>query len=371
MRILFLQPEYHINQDPLIRALRNRGHAVRFLTRGVRHTGTERALEPRLIGPASLPGHIFERFGVSRRGRKILAWPPIQSLNEEVTRFDPDIIIARNYHVYTAAAFVLAQWHGCRFALYTQDPAGTARRRILKSGVDRLVATIAADPVPVYTPSPSRGVHASHLRYVPFAVETAADRPFEEKPWSEDGRCSIITVSTYERRKRLPLLIQSIAEVAGRCDIHLDVYGAGAHDSNPEYQSCCDTIADCALDAHVSLHGEVPNARIRRRMYDADLFVLPSVREPASYSQLEAMAEGVPVICTESNGTAGYVDHQRSGMVIEPDSIGAVTDAIEVDCEERTVRVEAGRVGRAISASRHRPSHVADTFELHVLANLS
>lgn len=370
MRILFLQPEYHINQDPLIRALRNRGHAVRFLTRGVRHTGTERPLEPRLIGPASLPGHIFEWFGVSRRFRKVLAWPPIQSLNEEVTQFDPDIIIARNYHVYTAAAFVLAQWHGCRFALYTQDPAGTAGRRILKSNLDRLAAAIAADSVPVYTPSPGSGPHANHLRYVPFAVETVADRPFGEKPWSEDGRCSVITVSTYERRKRLPLLIQSIAEVDSHCDIYLDVYGAKAHGSNPVYQSCRDTVADCGLERQVRLHGEVPNAVLRSRMYEADLFVLPSVREPASYSQLEAMAEGLPVICTESNGTAGYVDHQRSGMIIEPDSINALTDAIEVYCGERAVRIEAGRAGCDIAASHHRPSHVADLFESQILANL-
>jgi glycosyltransferase involved in cell wall biosynthesis len=314
-----------------------------------------------------LPDHIFERFGLSRRSRKILAWPSINSFNEEVTQFDPDIIIARNYHVYTAVAFVLAQWSGCRFALYTQDPAGTVRRRLLKSGVDRLVASIAADPVPVYTPSPRRGANAGHLRYVPFAVETVADRPFDQKPWSEDGRCSIITVSAYTRRKRLPLMIQSIAEVAGRCDIHLDVYGAGAHDSNPIYQSCCEIIADCSLEKHVSLHGEVPNARIRRRMYDADLFVLPSVREPASYSQLEAMAEGLPVICTESNGTAGYVDHQRSGLVIEPHSISALTDAIKTYCEERAVRVEAGRVGRVLAASRHSPTRVARLFESEVL----
>jgi hypothetical protein len=54
-------------------------------------------------------------------------------------------------------------------------------------------------------------------------------------------------------------------------------------------------------------------------------------------------------------------------MVIEPDSIGALTDAIEGYCEERTVRVEAGRVGRVIAASRHSPNRVAQLFESDVL----
>ena len=40
----------------------------------------------------------------------------------------------------------------------------------------------------------------------------------------------------------------------------------------------------------------------------ADLFILPTIREPANYSVLEAMSYGLPVISSSGNGTASYLN---------------------------------------------------------------
>ena len=39
----------------------------------------------------------------------------------------------------------------------------------------------------------------------------------------------------------------------------------------------------------------------------ADLFILPAYNEPANYSILEAMSYGLPVICSDTNGSRCYV----------------------------------------------------------------
>jgi glycosyltransferase involved in cell wall biosynthesis len=367
MKILFLQPEFHINQEPLIRALERRGHTVRFLTRNIGHSGTERAFDKQNLNDARLPDLLFNTLHIPHDIRKVLAWPSVSKLNKFVTQFDPDIFIARNYHIYTGIAFALSQWHRCSFALYTQDPAGTVQTRRVKSTIDRIIDHIADNTVPVYTPSPAVGPHARHLRYVPFAVETAPDRPFEQKPWSEDRTCKIITVAPYIERKRVDLLIQSLSNIVSEFDINVNVYGPGADDSNPVYKRCQNLITVEGLDSQVSLHDGRPNHVIRKDMYESDLFVLPSVREPASYSQLEAMAEGLPVICTEANGTAGYIEDRQSGMIIEPDSATALTEAIRTYCESQATRIMAGRKSRELAMSHHDPFSVAERFESAVL----
>ena len=54
-----------------------------------------------------------------------------------------------------------------------------------------------------------------------------------------------------------------------------------------------------------------------REYEKADLFVLPSTLEPASISQLEAMAFSVPVICSDTNGSACYVEEGRNGFLFK------------------------------------------------------
>ena len=48
---------------------------------------------------------------------------------------------------------------------------------------------------------------------------------------------------------------------------------------------------------------------------ESDLFVLPSTKERASVSQLEAMSCSMPVICSDTNGSACYVKSGINGYL--------------------------------------------------------
>ena len=65
-----------------------------------------------------------------------------------------------------------------------------------------------------------------------------------------------------------------------------------------------------------------------RRIAAAQVFVLPSVDEPFPMVILEAMAAGVPVVCTSSNGLASAVAEGGAGLVVPPDDGDALTEAI-------------------------------------------
>ena len=70
----------------------------------------------------------------------------------------------------------------------------------------------------------------------------------------------------------------------------------------------------------------------------ADLFVLPSTGEPASISQLEAMAYSLPVVCSDKNGTACVVEDGINGYLFKDNdekSLYGAIDKIVVNKEMR------------------------------------
>jgi len=72
--------------------------------------------------------------------------------------------------------------------------------------------------------------------------------------------------------------------------------------------------------------GQVDN--VHQYLQAADLFVLPSSTEGLSNAMLEAMSCGLPVIATKIGGAPDVIDHERNGLLIEPDNLLALKNAI-------------------------------------------
>jgi glycosyltransferase involved in cell wall biosynthesis len=78
-----------------------------------------------------------------------------------------------------------------------------------------------------------------------------------------------------------------------------------------------------------------------------DVFVLPSLAEGVSNTILEAMATGLPVIATAVGGNPELVDDGRTGRVVPPDDIAAMSSAMRQLVEDADLRVTMGRAARA------------------------
>ena len=59
-----------------------------------------------------------------------------------------------------------------------------------------------------------------------------------------------------------------------------------------------------------------------------DLFVLPSLREGFSLATVQALASSLPVAATRSGGPEEIIEEGVSGVLVEPRSVTALSEAI-------------------------------------------
>jgi UDP-glucose:(heptosyl)LPS alpha-1,3-glucosyltransferase len=99
-----------------------------------------------------------------------------------------------------------------------------------------------------------------------------------------------------------------------------------------------------AVDGQLRALGVVDD--VRPLYAAADVFVLPSVYDPASNATLEALAMGVPVVTTTTNGSAEVVEPGRSAWLLDdPSDVGGLAELLEqaADPGARRAVGEAGR----------------------------
>ncbi|MGC9454361.1 MAG: glycosyltransferase [Phycisphaerae bacterium] len=75
----------------------------------------------------------------------------------------------------------------------------------------------------------------------------------------------------------------------------------------------------------------------------ADIFLMPSRWEGFGLAAAEAMAAGLPVIATDLPPLREFIEHGRTGLLIEPENAVALTDAIEKLLGDAELRRRLGR----------------------------
>ena len=133
------------------------------------------------------------------------------------------------------------------------------------------------------------------------------------------------------------------------------VVGAG-----PLSEALRNQARDAEISDRVVFAGEVDDDELMALFHACDMFVLPSVTHAEAFGmvQLEAMACGKPVICTDVPSGVPWVNqHGRTGLVVPPGDAAALRDAIVRLGSDETLRSRLGaaareRVEREFTAGR-------------------
>jgi glycosyltransferase involved in cell wall biosynthesis len=96
----------------------------------------------------------------------------------------------------------------------------------------------------------------------------------------------------------------------------------------------------------VEVRDWISTAERDRLLASADMFVLPSYAEGLPMSLLEAMAWGLPVICTPVGSIPEYVRHDVNGMLVPPGDVAQLAATIARLVQNDAQRVRMGTLAR-------------------------
>jgi len=102
----------------------------------------------------------------------------------------------------------------------------------------------------------------------------------------------------------------------------------------------------------VEVRGGLSDAALAADLKRCDLVALPSIAEGFGLVILEAMACGVPVLCTTSTGGADFITHRQNGLLIGPGSVEAIARELDWALAHRDELFQLGQAARA-EAEKH------------------
>jgi glycosyltransferase involved in cell wall biosynthesis len=152
----------------------------------------------------------------------------------------------------------------------------------------------------------------------------------------------LLNTGRLEHVKGQRYLIDACAILADRgVDFSLDILGEG--DLRGELQQQIDHLG---LQERVHLRGAAQPAEVAAALEQAHVFVLPSLSEGISVAAMEAMAMELPVIATRVNGMPELIEHEVSGLLVEPADSGQLAEAIDRYANDADFALRAGRGAR-------------------------
>ena len=121
---------------------------------------------------------------------------------------------------------------------------------------------------------------------------------------------TLLCVSNYIPLKNLEKLINEVALIHN-CDLYL----IGEGDLKPQFEI---QIKACNATNRIKLVNRQVGEQLKKYYKASDIFVFPSNRDTFGYVVVEALASGLPVICSENAGASSLIEIEKNGYVVNP-----------------------------------------------------
>lgn len=122
-------------------------------------------------------------------------------------------------------------------------------------------------------------------------------------------------------------------------------------------------IEALGLGGRVHIRRPIKQEKLFDRLLCADLVVFPSTHEGFGIGAAEAMALGRPVIAGRVGGLKEIIEHERTGLLVDPTQPSDIASAIKRIADSPEFASEVGRKAREYTRTRFGPAAVAEQYE--------
>jgi len=359
MKIAFVAPRYHTNQIALIKYLLKSKNQVSFYVTRVGKSEDHSSLRPKIIKL----NYISNLIKLFVKSNNVLfdfnfGMPSIEELFKfKSNRYDL-IIIREPNKLMGLIYFLWAKLIGIKIITYFQREVYKKRSLEIKDIIEKIFIKISNDQCI----SPCLGnvkfkKFTDKITYLPFCLPVNSYK----KKWFLNNRINILTIGKFITRKKHLLLVRALSMIKVKNNFQLTMIGECSTKEHLIYVNKVKTeIMQRGLKINI-LTNIKPNL-VKKLYKKHDLFVLPSVNEPASVSNLEAMAFKLPVITTDTNQTSCYTEHGLNGFIVKSQNIEDLSKKLELLINNKTKLKKFGHKSLSTVKKKYNPKLIYGKF---------
>lgn len=174
--------------------------------------------------------------------------------------------------------------------------------------------------------------------------------------WPANAAARLVAVGRLHPQKGFDQLLDalSLLRARGITNWHCNIVGDGEQ-ADDLYQR----RRALGLQDHVTFVGSVPDPK--PWLVSSDIFVLPSRWEPFGLAIIEAMAAGLPVVVSATDGPLDVVDDHVDGLLVAVGEAEDLADGLEKLILDPGLRRQLGVRGR-IKATHYSPDRIAEIY---------
>jgi glycosyltransferase involved in cell wall biosynthesis len=262
---------------------------------------------------------------------------------------------------------VVVKLHGPAFLSMIEEELGTpaADKKIADEGIALKKARVIM--------SPSRDVLARTIeRYALAApvcehVVNPLTLPAAAPIWDLAGcdRQTLLFVGRFDKRKGGDLVLRAFEKLRRtRPDLKLCFIGPdfgvdGANGERLSFEQFRQQLFGSAPTPQLEYLGKQPSAAISIQRAKAMVTIVASRWENQSYTALEAMLQGCPIVSTDCGGQPEIVRDGETGLLARADDVDDLADKIARLLDSPELAQQLGRNARVHALAHHSPDVVA------------
>lgn len=185
-------------------------------------------------------------------------------------------------------------------------------------------------------------IHAKKVCYVPGvgidleAIKSVqANRNDIRKAIGVPEDCLLLlSIGELNVNKNHQVVLKAFAELSNK-NTHYAIAGIGDQKDN-----LLNLAKELGVESRFHLLGYRADALNLYRV--ADVFVFPSFREGLSVSMMEAMASGLPIICSKIRGNVDLVQNEKGALYFSPGDVKTLLDPLEKMIDDEKSRKQFG-----------------------------
>lgn len=178
------------------------------------------------------------------------------------------------------------------------------------------------------------GIKRNQISIVPYGANVESN--IIRKKITKSQKLELLFVGQVIYRKGISYLIECMPEFEEKANLTI----TGAYNANDWFVTAGNKMSN------VVFTGQVTFDKMRKIYEKSDIFILPSFAEGMAQVGIEAMACGLPIICTVNSGVADLVEDGINGFIIEAGNKKQISEKIEWFIEHRERIPEMGNLAR-------------------------